>query len=74
MKGDRPNWRVSVVVETADKKGRWTDVGIGYNNPKSRTITLLSDTWPYKLVLNEWKPKEEVKKPEPKQLNVFGGG
>ena len=74
MKGAKPQWRVSVVVETPDKKGRWTDIGIGYNNPRTRTITLLSDTWPYKLILSEWKetPKPEASTP-PAKMEVFGG-
>lgn len=72
MKGQKPQWRISAVVETPDKKGRWTDIGIGYNNDKSRTITLLSDVWPYKIILSEWKERlKEVDKPV--KMDPFAG-
>ena len=69
----KPTWIVNAVKDLdGDKKGRWNRIGVGFNNPNSKTITLYSDVWPYKVVLTEYKDIPKPVEP-PATMNVFGG-
>jgi len=58
MKGKRPDYRVSTVInDTEGGKDRWTNVGVAFKN-ESDTITVLVDALPVngKLILHKPKP------------------
>jgi hypothetical protein len=71
---NKPTWFVNAVKDSdKDEKGRWTRMGVGFNNPKSKTITLYCDIWPYKVVLTPYEePPKRAAAPE--SMDVFGGG
>ncbi len=52
MKGKRPDYTVSTVVQT-DNGDRWREIGVGFTSEKGGTITVLLDAVPLsgKLVL-----------------------
>ena len=45
MKGKRPDYTVSTVVQT-DNGDRWREIGVGFNSEKGDTITVLLDALP----------------------------
>lgn len=57
MKGKRPDYTVSTVVQT-DNGDRWREIGVGFTSDKGDTITVLLDALPAngKLVLSPPKP------------------
>ena len=57
MKGKRPDYTVSTVVQT-DNGDRWRDIGVAFASDKGGTITVLLDALPVsgKLVLSAPKP------------------
>jgi len=59
MKGQRPDFRVSTVVNDHETgKDRWTNVGVAFQGKDS--ITVLMDSVPIngKLILHKPKPKD----------------
>ncbi len=57
MKGKRPDYTVSTVVQT-DSGDRWREIGVAFTSDKGNTITVLLDALPAngKLVLSPPKP------------------
>ena len=58
MKGKRPDYTVSTVLNTGNGD-RWREIGVGFSNENGETITVLLDALPVtgKLVLRAPKPK-----------------
>jgi hypothetical protein len=61
MKGKRPDYAVSTVVNT-ENGDRWREIGVGFTSEKGDTITVLLDALPVtgKLVLRPPKPQAAV--------------
>jgi hypothetical protein len=59
MKGRRPDWIASTVVE-GEQKSRWREIGVAFDAENGETITLLLDALPVsgKLVLT--RPKKQA--------------
>jgi len=59
MKGKRPDYVVSTVVDAGDRQSRWREIGVGFLSDKG-AITVLLDATPVngKLVLTA--PKERA--------------
>ena len=57
MKGNRPDYTVSTVVQT-ETGDRWREIGVGFSCDKGDAITVLLDALPAngKLVLRPPKP------------------
>ena len=53
MKGKRPDFIVSSVVDVADDKSRWREIGVAFWNEKHDSMSVLLDAVPLsgKLVL-----------------------
>lgn len=53
MKGRKPDFIVSSVVDTADDKSRWREIGVAFWNEKHDSMSVLLDAVPLsgKLVL-----------------------
>lgn len=58
MKGKRPNYTVSTVLNTGNGD-RWREIGVAFSNEQGDTITVLLDALPVtgKLVLRAPKPR-----------------
>ncbi len=59
MKGRKPDFIVSSVVDIADDKSRWREVGVAFWNENHETMSVLLDAVPLsgKLVLMPPKPR-----------------
>lgn len=59
MKGRKPDFIVSSVVDVADDKSRWREVGVAFWNEKHDSMSVLLDAVPLsgKLVLMPPKPR-----------------
>jgi len=57
MKGKRPDYTVSTVVQT-ETGDRWREIGVAFSSGKGDTVTVLLDALPAngKLVLSRPKP------------------
>ena len=58
MKGKRPDYVVNSVVEMSGGKSRWREVGVGFVNEKSDSITLQLDAVPLTGKLLLTRPKD----------------
>jgi hypothetical protein len=55
-----PNWIVSSVVDLEDGKSRWREVGVGFWNEKTDSVTILLDAVPLAGRLVMTKPKSRT--------------
>jgi hypothetical protein len=67
-----PNWVVKSVRQDGDIN-RWTDIGVGFNNPESESITLLLNALPLSDRVVLMKPRENNDEAiRPKVFNPLG--
>jgi len=59
MKGRKPDFIVSSVVDVGDDKSRWREIGVAFWNEKHESMSVLLDAVPLsgKLVLMPPKPR-----------------
>lgn len=59
MKGRKPDFIVSSVVDVSDDKSRWREIGVAFWNENRETLSVLLDAVPFsgKLVLMPPKPR-----------------
>jgi hypothetical protein len=59
MKGRKPDFIVSSVVDVGDDKSRWREIGVAFWNEKHDSMSVLLDAVPLsgKLVLMPPKPR-----------------
>lgn len=57
----KPDYIATTVIDTASGESRWREIGVGFVNAQSETITVLLDAVPVtgKLVLTKPKQREE---------------
>jgi hypothetical protein len=60
MKGRKPDFIVSSVVDVGDDKSRWREIGVAFWNDKHESLSVLLDAVPLsgKLVLMAPKPRQ----------------